>query len=209
MDLTRRTVLASGAVAAAGGATAAEQPREKGPLVWMNMDQKELDDAYDQAVYAPNQPQLGKRRNANSKLVWERLGPPRRFAYGPTEIEGLDVWTTKKPNAPVMVFIHGGYWQALDESWFSFVAPPLLARGVSVAIPTYDLAPQVGLDRIVEQMRMAVEAVAARTDAKPVVTGHSAGGHLSACLLSEGRARAAVAIDSNSAAASSLTSARR
>ncbi len=81
MDLTRRTVLASGAVAAAGGATAAEQPpREKGPLVWMNMDQKELDDAYDQAVYAPNQPQLGKRRTANSANVWKRLGPPRRFA---------------------------------------------------------------------------------------------------------------------------------
>ena len=103
-------------------------------------------------------------------------------------------WFDAGPGAPVAVFIHGGYWQALDESWFSFVAPPLLARGVSVAIPTYDLAPQVGLDRIVEQMRMAVEAVAARTDAKPVVTGHSAGGHLSACLLSEGRARAAVAI---------------
>ena len=41
----------------------------KGPLVWLDMDQKALDDAYDQAVYAPNQPQLGKRRNANSKLV--------------------------------------------------------------------------------------------------------------------------------------------
>src|SRR5579872_3205609 len=101
MDLTRRTVLASGAVAAAGAATAAEQPHQKGPLVWLDMDQKELDDAYDQSVYAPNQPQLGKRRNANSQLVWQRLGPPRRFSYGPTEIEGLDLWATKKPNAPV------------------------------------------------------------------------------------------------------------
>ena len=83
---------------------------------------------------------------------------------------------------------------ALDESWFSFVAPPLLARGVSVAIPTYDLAPQVGLDRIIEQMRTATEFLADRAGVRPIATGHSAGGHLSACLLSEGRARTAVAI---------------
>ena len=111
MDLTRRTVLASGAVAAAGGATAAEQPREKGPLVWMNMDQKELDDAYDQAVYAPNREIVIKRCGRNSELVRERIGAPKRFSYGPTEIEAVDVFTAKAPNAPVMIFVHGGAWR--------------------------------------------------------------------------------------------------
>ena len=82
-----------------------------GPRVFLDYDQKGLDDAYDQAVYAPNQPQLGKRRNANSANVWKRLGEPKRFSYGPTDIEGLDVWATRKPNAPVIVFVHGGAWR--------------------------------------------------------------------------------------------------
>ena len=63
--LTRRTVLAGGAALAAGGAAFAQQAaaaRAKGPMVWLDMDQKELDDAYDQALYAPNAAQLGKRR---------------------------------------------------------------------------------------------------------------------------------------------------
>src|SRR5689334_24332233 len=113
MDMTRRTVLAASgvAVAAAGDAQAQPAPREKGPIVWLDMDQKELDDAYDQSIYAPNQPQLGKRRNANSALVRKRLGEPKRFAYGPTPIESMEVWTTSKPNAPVMAFVHGGAWR--------------------------------------------------------------------------------------------------
>lgn len=93
-----------------------------------------------------------------------------------------------------MVFIHGGYWQALDAGWFSFVAPPLLAHGVSVAIPTYDLAPTVRLGQIIDEMRAAVDLIHDRTGARPIVSGHSAGGHMGACLLADGRASAAVAI---------------
>ena len=78
---TRRSVLshaaAGAAVIASGAASAQPAPaaREKGPLVWLDMDQKALDDAYDQAVYAPNAPQLHKRRQDKSK---ERAGTPRR-----------------------------------------------------------------------------------------------------------------------------------
>jgi arylformamidase len=98
------------------------------------------------------------------------------------------------PGAPVAVFLHGGYWQALDKSWFSGLAPALLAHGVSLAIPSYDLCPAVRLGTILRQVRVAVEAVRARTGTRPVVFGHSAGGHMAACMLSEGRASAAVAI---------------
>src|ERR1700730_7559636 len=70
----------------------------KGPLVWLNMDQQELDDAYDQIVYAPNRDQVGKRRLANSAAALARLGKPLRFAYGPTPIEGLDVY--RAPSLP-------------------------------------------------------------------------------------------------------------
>src|SRR5271169_2056350 len=74
--------------------------KAKGPIVWLNMDQQELDDAYDQIVYAPNRDQLGKRRLANSAEALGRIGKPERFAYGPTPIEGLDVYRTKAVNAP-------------------------------------------------------------------------------------------------------------
>ena len=77
--------------------------KAKGPIVWLDMDQQELDDAYDQIVYAPNRDQVGKRRLANSAAALKRLGKPLRFAYGPTPIEGLDVYCTKAPNAPVAI----------------------------------------------------------------------------------------------------------
>ena len=68
--------------------------RSKGPAVWLDMDQQELDDAYDQVVYAPNAAQLHERRLARSEETRRRLGQPQRFAYGPTPIEQLDVFAT-------------------------------------------------------------------------------------------------------------------
>jgi arylformamidase len=111
----RRAMLAgaaAGAVLAGGLPASAQAPaREKGPRVWLDMDQKELDDAYDQRVYAPNRDHVQKRYAANNAAALARLGPPRRFAYGPTPIEGLDLYSTKRPNAPINVFIHGGAWR--------------------------------------------------------------------------------------------------
>ncbi|KQY84920.1 alpha/beta hydrolase [Brevundimonas sp. Root1423] len=119
--------------------------------------------------------------------------PPVEIAYGPGEREVMDLFDAG-PDAPVAVFLHGGYWQALDKDWFSGIAPSFLAHGVSLAIPSYDLAPTVRLGAILHQVRAAVEAIRARAGARPVVFGHSAGGHMSAGMLSEGRASAAVAI---------------
>src|SRR4051812_5482044 len=91
-ELTRRALVAGTAAASVIGASriASAQspaPRVKGPLVWLDMDQKELDDAHDQSVYAPNTQIVLKRNARNSELVRERLGAPNRFAYGPTPIE--------------------------------------------------------------------------------------------------------------------------
>ena len=116
-----------------------------------------------------------------------------RIAYGDGERETLDLFEAA-PDAPVAVFIHGGSWQALDKDWFGGIAPALAAHGISVAIPSYDLAPAVRVGAIVGQMRRAVEAIRARTGRRPLVFGHSAGGHMAAAMLSEGRACAAVAI---------------
>lgn len=119
--------------------------------------------------------------------------PPLEIAYGPGEREVIDLFEAA-PDAPVAVFLHGGYWQALDRSWFSGLAPALLAHGVSLAIPSYGLAPAVRLGHILRQVRAATDAIRARTGVRPVVFGHSAGGHMAACMLSEARASAAVAI---------------
>ena len=96
--VTRRTFLgAVGAVIATAGAALAQQPapaqqapRVKGPRVWLDMDQKELDDAYDQSVYASNREQIIRRYTTNSEATRAHLGPPRRYAYGPTPVEGLE-----------------------------------------------------------------------------------------------------------------------
>src|SRR5437868_13512580 len=109
--LTRRTVLKAACTVGATivAATAlAQQPTEqtphiKGPRVWLDMDQKEIDDAYDQSVWAPNQPHISKRRAIWSETVRGRL-KAERVASGSTEIEKVDIYKTKAPNAPIRVF---------------------------------------------------------------------------------------------------------
>jgi arylformamidase len=86
---------------------------------------------------------------------------------------------------PIVVFIHGGYWQALDGSFFSHLAGGLNAHGIDVAIPSYDLCPDVSIDDIIGQMRMASRELA-KLGRPLVISGHSAGGHLAACLLATG-----------------------
>jgi len=85
-------------------------PHPKGPLVWMDMDQIELDTAYDQRFYAPMGFQISKREASLSEAVRARLGEPLRLAYGPSEIEKLDVYRARGPNAPIFMFFHGGQW---------------------------------------------------------------------------------------------------
>jgi arylformamidase len=106
---------------------------------------------------------------------------PRRIAYGPGPRNTIDLFPGDG-QGPIVVFIHGGYWQALDGSSFSHCARGLNAHGVDVAVPSYDLCPQVTVDTIIKQMRSAARALA-RFDRPLVISGHSAGGHLAACLL--------------------------
>ena len=84
------------------------QPNEKESLsltqkstVWLEMDQSQLDAAYDQRVYAPNMPQILERYAINSEVIRDRLGDPHRFTYGSSLIEGLEIYLTKHSNAPI------------------------------------------------------------------------------------------------------------
>ncbi len=106
------------------------------------------------------------------------------LAYGPGERERLDLFLPGPGEAhPLAMFIHGGYWQALDRSWVSFCARGLAMRGVAVAVPSYDLCPAVPMARIVEQMRAAAGFLHRRTGRRILAAGHSAGGQLAALLM--------------------------
>lgn len=152
----------------------------------------DLEAQYNNRALVPDHPAVMARWKAAAEAA-RAAHPPVEIAYGRGPREVMDLFEAS-PGAPVAVFLHGGYWQALDKSWFSGLAPALLAHGVSLAVPSYDLCPTVRLGGILRQVRTAVELIRERTGVRPVVFGHSAGGHMAAGMLSEGRASAAVAI---------------
>ena len=106
---------------------------------------------------------------------------PRSISYGPGARNMIDFFPGDH-EGPIVVFIHGGYWQSLNGSSFCHLAGGLNAHGISVAIPSYDLCPSVTVDDIIQQMRAASRELA-RLGRSLVISGHSAGGHLAACML--------------------------
>ena len=199
--VTRRLFLRAsiaGAVAVAAGPALAQQPspahqapRVKGPLVWLDMDQKELDDAYDQSLWASNRPQIFGRNATNSEGVRARLGAPQRHAYGPTAIEALDVYLTKRPNAPINIFIHGGAWRDQVAKDWAGPAELFVHSGAHYVVPDFAWVQDVSgsLLPMAEQVRRAVAWVyrnAERFGGDPnrlYVSGHSSGGHLAGVIL--------------------------
>ena len=194
-DLNRRTVLgASAALAASGGVALAQtrlRPRQKGPRVWLDLDQQELDDAYDQSKYAANLAQIVKRYATNSEQVRARLGAPKRLAYGATPIEGLDLYPTRKPNAPVHVFIHGGAWRSGLAKDSAYQAETFVNAGAHyIAVDFNNVLETKGdLMPMADQVRRAVAWIyrnAASFGGDPnriFLSGHSSGGHLAGVVL--------------------------
>ncbi len=109
--------------------------------------------------------------------------------YGSHPKENLDLFPAAGHGSPLLVFLHGGYWRSLDKSDFSWVAPPFVERGVSVAVVNYDLAPAVTIETITLQVLRALEWLYRNAerygfDAHRIhVSGHSAGGHLTAMAM--------------------------
>jgi len=164
----------------------------------------DLEAEYNNRARVPEHPAIFEAW-AQDAFAYREKNAPTSLPYGSSDRQTLDLFTPAQPNATATVmFIHGGYWQSLDRTQFSHMAKGLNAHGVSVAIPGYDLCPGVTIAQITEQMRAACREVA-RLGRPLVVAGHSAGGHLAACLLAtdwksvdgslpEGLVRAAYAI---------------
>jgi arylformamidase len=182
---TRRSFLAASSALLAGSAFA------KGPAVWLDLDQAELDAAYDQAKYAANLQQIVKRYATNSDAVRARLGAPKRFSYGPTAIEALDVYATRRPNAPINVFIHGGAWRSGLAKDSAYPAELFVHAGAHYVVPDFINVIEAGgnLMPMAEQVRRAVawtyrNAKSLGGDPERIyVSGHSSGGHLAGVVL--------------------------
>ena len=169
----------------------AAQERVKGPRVWLDMDQKELDDAYDQSVFAPNQQLVGNRRRLASEAALKRLGPPQRVAYGESEVEKLDIYKAQRAHAPILIFIHGGAWRNGLAKEFAFPAEMILDAGAHFVVPDFIQVQDAGgsLTPMAEQVRRAVAWVyrnAASFGGDPeriYISGHSSGAHLTGVAL--------------------------
>jgi arylformamidase len=137
----------------------------------------------------PESPSHYARYAAESAVARSALNGKVDLPYGEASGERLDFFPALRPDAPLFLFIHGGYWRALDKRDFSFIAPAFVAAGIAVGLVNYDLAPQVTVETIVAQVQRAIRwafenARRLGFDAgRLIVGGHSAGGHLTAMSL--------------------------
>lgn len=194
--MNRRTLLK--AAAATGGAIALPSARAqpappsaaKRPPVWLDLDQKALDDAYDQSVWAANGKQLLGRYAGLSDDVRARLGPPQRFSYGATPVETLDVYRARD-GAPIQIFIHGGAWRSGTAKEWAFPADMFVHRGAHFVVPDFVSVTDAGGNLLA--MAGQVQSAIAWTyrnagrfggDRERIfLSGHSSGAHLAGVAL--------------------------
>lgn len=159
--------------------------------VWLNMDQSELDAAYNQRNWAPNAAEVQARYKSASEKFRSSRKPPLRLKYGPSDIQAMDIWAPEKPNGKVLIFIHGGAWSGGSAAEYSFLAQPFLDAGIMVAIPDFTTIQEVNgsLEPMAAQVRNAIAfmfRMAGSLGANPkkmYVAGHSSGAHLAAVAL--------------------------
>ena len=195
-SLSRRTLLGSALAVAASPALAdscqvGPPAHQKGPSVWLDMDQVELDAAYDQAAYAPMQVQIQTRFTTSTEATQKRLGAPKRVAYGPSKVEMMDIYPARVPNAPIFVFIHGGRWLRTAAKDYGFPADLFVNANITYVVPDFIQVDEAGGDLrpMAEQVRRAIAWAwrnAATYDGDQTrfyVGGHSSGGHLAGVAL--------------------------
>lgn len=144
---------------------------------------------YNPRVTVPEYPELAKVRAAQARKVRESAKSWLNLPYGTSAREKLDIYAADNPRGPVLVFIHGGYWRSGSKEDNCNFVPTFTRRGATVAMVEYDLCPQVTVADIVRQTRAAIAWVYRNIrnygadPGKIFVSGHSAGGHLTAMAL--------------------------
>jgi arylformamidase len=195
-QINRRIMLGTAASmmaapAFADGCPVGPPPHHKGPLVFMDYDQLELDASYDQVYYEPLIAQVSQRLNSNSDAMRSRVGAPQRAAYGPTEVEQLDIYRTGRPNAPVFVFIHGGNWLVGSARQYGYPAEMFINAGAHYVALDFIAIEEAGgdLGMMAAQVRRGIAWVYKNASSfggdpeRIFIGGHSSGGHLCGVAL--------------------------
>ena len=144
---------------------------------------------YNARAAIPDHPQIFSRWQTDSALARRTHAGVLDVAFGESDGERLDFFPATKRGAPLLVFIHGGWWRSLDKSDFTFVVPPFLAAGCNVALTNYTLAPHASLEEITRQQLRALAWLYRNADQyefnreRIIVAGHSAGAHLAAMMM--------------------------
>jgi arylformamidase len=152
------------------------------------MDRDFIEREYNNRALVPEHPAFFARWDKDSAFVRATLPCELDLPYGPDPRHRIDLFPAAKARG-TLVFIHGGYWRTLDKSMFSWLAASWVAAGVNVALVNYRLAPTVGIEEIVDDVIAALNWIARKgaghglTADRIVVSGHSAGGHLTAALF--------------------------
>ncbi len=137
----------------------------------------------------PDHPEIIRRWQAESARARQAEAGLLDLAFGSAPMEQLDFFPAKQPGAPLLVFIHGGYWRSLDKSDFTFIVPAYRRAGFNVALTNYTLAPQASVEEITRQQLRALAWLYRRSVRldfdrdRIVIAGHSAGGHLAAMMM--------------------------
>jgi arylformamidase len=142
---------------------------------------------YNNRARVPEHPEIFARWQRDAAAYRDEAGKQGRaeigLKYGPSARETVDLFKPAGGDGPLAMFVHGGYWRSLEPASFSQMARGMNAHGVTVAVVGYDLCPQVSIGRIVEQTQAACLYLWKRLGKRIMVSGHSAGGHLAACMV--------------------------
>jgi arylformamidase len=149
----------------------------------------EMEYQYNPRESVPEYPELAKTRSAQAKIVRESAKSWLNVPYGNSPREMLDIYAADKAGGPVLIYIHGGYWRSGSKEDNCNFVPTFTKRGATVVLVEYDLCPQVTVSDIVRQTRAAIAWVCKNITrysgdpSKVFISGHSAGGHLTAMAL--------------------------
>jgi arylformamidase len=164
--------------------------------IWRGMDRAALDAGYDNRAAVPDADRYftdWAERSAETRAARPHRSNVR---YGTNLAETIDVFDAANHNAPFLLFVHGGYWRALDKAEFSFVVEGPMSYGFAVGVMNYTLAPATSVEGIVAEVRRAVAWVAEKEAPGRAIyiAGHSAGGHLTVSAMDHPAVRGALAI---------------
>jgi arylformamidase len=168
------------------------------PIVWRGMTRAQLDAAYNNSAAVKNSAEKLAEWQERSKRVRAERNELLDQSYGPRPRNKIDIFRCGKAGAPLLAYIHGGYWQRNAKEFYACLAEGPLTRGMDVAMIGYTLAPEATLTAIVEEIRAALRWLRAQgprlgiANVQLIAAGWSAGGHLTATALAEADAGLAI-----------------